>query len=145
MKFKKIISMILIGGFLLAVPVTNGNLDWKSWEGNTIFASTAGRDDAQNQLNDLKDDMKDMEDRFQQLESQMSDKAKALSDLMADKAILENDIKHPDIATFIRLLPGTVRKQFCEFSEDELKIALQNQLFGLCNKEISELNNRSQK
>lgn len=85
--------MILIGGFLLAVPVTNGNLDWKSWEGNTIFASTAGRDDAQNQLNDLKDDMKDMEDRFQQLESQMSDKAKALSDLMADKAILENDIK----------------------------------------------------
>ena len=61
------------------------------------------------------------------------------------KKILENDIKHPDVATFIRLLPGTVRKQFCEFSEDELKIALQNQLFGLCNKEISELNNRSQK
>ena len=63
----------------------------------------------------------------------------------AQKKIFENDIKHPDVATFIRLLPGTVRKQFCEFSEDELKIALQNQLFGLCNKEISELNNRSQK
>ena len=63
----------------------------------------------------------------------------------AQKKIFENDIKHPDIAITISNMPGTVRKRFCEFSEDELKITLQNQLSGLRNKKIMELNNRSQK
>ena len=57
----------------------------------------------------------------------------------AQKKILENDIKHPDIAITISNIPGTVRKRFCEFSEDELKITLQNQLLGLWNKKIMEL------
>ena len=38
----------------------------------------------------------------------------------AQKKIFENDIKHPDIAITISNIPGTVRKRFCEFSEDEL-------------------------
>ena len=63
----------------------------------------------------------------------------------AQKKIFENDIKHPDIAITISNIPGTVRKRFCEFSEDELKITLQNQLSVLRNKKIMELNNRSQK
>ena len=39
MKFKRMVSLILVAGFLLAIPVTNGNLDWKKWGAGDIFAS----------------------------------------------------------------------------------------------------------
>ena len=93
MKFKKILSLVLVSGLLLSVPVTNGNLDWKSWGESEIFASTADRDQAQNDLDDLRENMDEMEEHFAQLESQMSDKAKELSDLLMDQEILENDIR----------------------------------------------------
>ncbi len=93
MKFKKILSLILVGGFLLAIPVTNGNLDWKNWGGGEIFASTSNRDEAQNELDNLENEMGDLENMFSDLESQMSDRAKELSDLLADKEIIENDIQ----------------------------------------------------
>ena len=93
MKFKKLLSLVLVGGFLLAVPMTNGNLDWKNWGGGEIFASTSGRNEAQNELNNLENEMNNMEEHFAELEDKMSDKAKELSDLLMDKEILENDIK----------------------------------------------------
>ena len=93
MKFKKILSLVLVGGFLLAIPVTNGNLDWKNWDGGEIFASTSGRNEAQNELNNLQNEMNNLENQFSDLEDQMSDKAKELSDLMSDQRIIENDIK----------------------------------------------------
>ena len=98
MKFKKVLSLVLVGAFLLATPVTNGNLDWKNWTGGTIFASTSDRDNAQNELDNLQDEMDEMEDMFAELESQMSDKAKELSDLMAEQEILENEIYTTQVA-----------------------------------------------
>lgn len=93
MKFKKVVSLILVVGFLLAIPVTNGNLDWKNWDGGDVFASTSGRDQAQDELDDLEDEVDDLEEHFSALEDQLSDKAKELSDLLTDQEILENDIK----------------------------------------------------
>lgn len=98
MRFKKILSLVLVGGFLIAIPVTNGNLDWKNWDGGQIFASTSNRDQAQDDLDDLQDQMDDWEDQFSDLEDQMSEKAKELSDLLADQAIIESDIKSTQAA-----------------------------------------------
>lgn len=93
MKFKKLLSLVLVAGFLLSIPVANSNLDLKNWDGEQIFASTSGRNQAQNELDNLEDEMDDLENEFSDLEAQMSEKAKALSDLLADQEILENDIK----------------------------------------------------
>lgn len=93
MKFKKIISLILVAGFVLSVPVANGNLDLKNWDGEQIFASTSGRNQAQNELNDIREQMDELEDEFSALEDQMSTKAQALSDLLADQQVIKNDIK----------------------------------------------------
>lgn len=93
MKLKKMLSLVLVAGFLLSIPVANGNLDLKNWDGGQIFASTSNRNQAQDELDNLEDEMDDLEDEFSDLEDQMSEKAKALSDLLADQEILENDIK----------------------------------------------------
>ena len=98
MKFKKVLSLVLVGAFLLAIPVSNGNLDWKNWDGGTIFASTADRDNAQNELDNLQNGMGDIENTLSELENQMSDKAKELSDLMAEQEILENEIYATQVA-----------------------------------------------
>ena len=93
MKFRRVISLILVAGFLIAIPVANGNLDWKNWGKGDVFASTSGRDQAKDDLDDLEDEMDELEDHFADLEDQLSDKAKELSDLLMDQEILENDIK----------------------------------------------------
>ena len=93
MKFRRVIALILVAGFLIAIPVANGNLDWKNWGKGDVFASTSGRDQAKDELNDLEDEMDELEDHFADLEDQLSDKAKELSDLMMDQEILENDIE----------------------------------------------------
>lgn len=98
MKFRKFLSLFLVGGLLLAIPVSNKNLDWKNWDGGEIFASTADRDNAQNELDNLQNEMNDMENLFAELESQMSDKARELSDLMAEQEILENEIYATQVA-----------------------------------------------
>lgn len=98
MKFKKIISLVLVAGFLLSIPVVDGNLDLQKWDGEQIFASTSGRNQAQNELNDIRDQMEDLEDEFSELEDQMSEKAQALSDLLADQKIIKNDIKNTQAA-----------------------------------------------
>lgn len=92
MNFKKIVALVLVGGIVLAVPVTNGNLDWKNWGRGEVFASTADRDEAQDKLDDLQNDMQEMENHFAELESQMSDKAKELSDLLMEQEILDAEI-----------------------------------------------------
>ena len=93
MNFKKILSFLLVGGLLLSIPVSNGSLDLQKWDGEKIYASTSGRDQAQNELDNLRDQMGDMEDEMDDLESKMSQKAQELSDLMADKQIIQNNIK----------------------------------------------------
>ena len=98
MNFKKMLSLVLVGGLLLTIPVVNDNLGVKSWDSGIVFASTSGRNQAQNELDNLEDEMDDLEDQFSELESQMSDKAKELSDLMADQEILEQDIKNTQAA-----------------------------------------------
>ena len=98
MKFKKILSVVLVAGFILSIPVTNGNLDLQKWDGEQIFASTSDRDQAQEELDDIQDEMDALEDDFSALESQMSAKAQALSDLLADKQLIEDDIKSTQIA-----------------------------------------------
>lgn len=82
-------------GLLFCVLVTNGNYGWNE---KVFMASTSGRNQAQNELNNLNNEMDDLEDQFSQLESQMSDKAKELSDLMTDQQILEKDIKKTQAA-----------------------------------------------
>lgn len=93
MNFKKILSLVLVGGLLLSIPVANGNLDLQKWDGEKIFASTSGRDQAQDELDDLRDQMGDWEDEMDDLESKMSQKAQELSDLMADQEIIKTNIK----------------------------------------------------
>ena len=98
MKLKKILSLVLVGGLLLSIPVANGNLDLQKWDGEKVFASTADRDQAQDDLDDLQDQMSDWEDEMDELAAQMSQKAQELSDLMADQQIIQNNIKETEAA-----------------------------------------------
>lgn len=98
MKLKKILSLVLVGGLLLSIPVSNGNLDLQKWGGEKIFASIADRDQAQDDLDDLKNQMSDWEDEMDDLAAQMSQKAQELSDLMADQQIIKNNIKETKAA-----------------------------------------------
>lgn len=93
MKFKKVLSLALVVGMVLAIPVGNPNYLLNNWDGATVFvASQSGRDQAQDELDDVEDKLDDLEDDYDNIEGQLSQKAQALSDLLADKAILETDI-----------------------------------------------------
>lgn len=93
MKLKKVLSLALVVGMLLAVPAGNQNYVLHNWDGTTVFiASQSGRDQAQDELDDVEDKLDDLEDDYDNIEGQLSQKAQALSDLLADKAILEADI-----------------------------------------------------
>ena len=124
MKFKKILSLVLVAGFILSTPVVNGNLDWKNWGDGQVFASTSGRDQAQNELNNLNNQLNNLEDQFSELEAQMSDKAKELSDLLADKAIIENDLKATKkaIAQAEKDLEAAKKKEAEEYEAMKLRI-----------------------
>lgn len=98
MNFKKLLSLVLVGGLVLSIPVANGSLDLQKWDGERIFASTSGRDQAQDDLDDLRDQMSDWEDEMDDLEAEMSQKAQELSDLMADQQIIKNNIKETKAA-----------------------------------------------
>ena len=98
MNLKKSLALVLVGGLLLSIPVSNGSLDLQKWDGEKIFASTADRDQAQEDLDDLRDQMSDWEDEMDELEAQMSQKAQELSDLMADQQIIKNNIKETEAA-----------------------------------------------
>lgn len=124
MKFKKILSLVLVAGFILGTPVVNGNLDWKTWGDGQVFASTSGRNQAQNELNNLNNQLDDLEDQFSELEDQMSEKAKELSDLMADKAIIESDLKATKnaIAQAEKDLDAAKKKEAEEYEAMKLRI-----------------------
>lgn len=99
MKFKKVLSLALVIGMMLAIPAANQNYVLNSWDGATVFiASQSGRDNAQDELDDVNDKLDDLEDDYSYIEGQLSQKAQALSDLLADKEILENDIAETQVA-----------------------------------------------
>jgi len=125
MKLKKILSLVLVGGFLLAVPVTNGNLDWKNWDGGVAFASTSGRDQAKDELNNLQEEMDDLESQFSALESQLSGKARELSDLLADQEILKEDIKSTQAAIEQAEIDLAIAKEKEEAEYRAMKLRIQ--------------------
>ena len=93
MKFRKILSLALVVGMVLAIPVVSQDNLLDNWDGEEIFvASQSGRDQAQDELDDVKDQLDDLENQFNDLEIELSEKAQILSDLLTDKAILEEDI-----------------------------------------------------
>lgn len=93
MKLKKVLSLALVVGMVLAIPVVSQDNLLDNWDGEEIFvASQSGRDQAQDELDDVKDQLDDLEDQFNDLEIELSEKAQILSDLLTDKAILEEDI-----------------------------------------------------
>ncbi len=93
MKFRKVLSCVLVVGMLLAIPAVNQEYVLNSWDGAEIFiASQSGRDNAKNELDNVKDKLEDLEDEYANVEIQLSEKAEVLSALLADKAILEQDI-----------------------------------------------------
>lgn len=124
MKFKKLVSLVLVGGLLLSIPVANGNLDLQKWDGEKIFASTSDRDQAQDDLDDLKDQMSDWEDEMDDLASKMSQKAQELSDLMADQQIIKNNIKETKaaIAQAEKDLEAAKKKEKEEYEAMKLRI-----------------------
>lgn len=99
MKFRKILSCTLVFSVVLSIFTINQDLLLNSRSGKRLFvASQSGRNQAQNELDEIRDNLNDMEDELGDLESQMSEKAQELSDLMADKAILEADIAATQVA-----------------------------------------------
>lgn len=92
MRFKKVLSFVLVFGLVLSVSTghekfISGSLD------NIFMASQTERDKAQNELDDVNNTIDNLENNYSQVESQLSEKAEQLSDLLADKAILEKDMK----------------------------------------------------
>lgn len=124
MNFKKLLSLVLVGGLLLSIPVANGSLDLQKWDGEKIFASTSGRDQAQEDLDDLRDQMSDWEDEMDDLEAEMSQKAQELSDLMADQQIIKNNIKETKaaIAQAEKDLEAAKKKEKEEYEAMKLRI-----------------------
>ena len=110
MKFKKILSLILVGTFLITMPVS---------------ASTTGRDQARDELNNLQNEMDDLESEFSQLESQMSSKAKQLSDLMAEQDLLKKDIKNTQNAIDQAEKDLAVAKEKEEAEYNAMKLRIQ--------------------
>lgn len=110
MKFKRILSLVLVGTFLITMPVS---------------ASTTGRDQARDELNNLQDEMEEMEKEFSQLESQMSSKAKALSDLMAEQEMLKSDIKRTQAAIDQAEKDLAVAKEKEEAEYNAMKLRIQ--------------------
>ena len=99
MKFKKILSLALVFGMVLAIPAVDQENVLNSWNRQAIFmASESGRDEAQRELDEIRENLDGMEDELADLESQMSEKVQALSDLMADQAIIEADIVETQVA-----------------------------------------------
>ena len=124
MNFKKLLSLVLVGGLVLSIPVANGSLDLQKWDGERIFASTSGRDQAQDDLDDLRDQMSDWEDEMDDLEAEMSQKAQELSDLMADQQIIKNNIKETKaaIAQAEKDLEAAKKKEKEEYEAMKLRI-----------------------
>ena len=124
MNFKKLLSLVLVGGLVLSIPVVNGSLDLQKWDGEKIFASTSGRDQAQDDLDDLRDQMSDWEDEMDDLEAEMSQKAQELSDLMADQQIIKNNIKETKaaIAQAEKDLEAAKKKEKEEYEAMKLRI-----------------------
>ena len=99
MKFKRGLSLALVLGMVLAIPAAGQGHIFESWDGEEIFvASQSGRDEAQDELDDIEDQLGDLEDSVSDVENQLSEKAQILSDLLADKAILETDIANTQAA-----------------------------------------------
>lgn len=99
MKFKKVLSMVLVAGLVLAIPAFHQENIWNDWDGTEVFiASQSGRDQAKDELDDINDQLDDLENQQSNIEGALSEKAEALSDLLADKAILENDIANTQAA-----------------------------------------------
>ncbi|MBR2044744.1 MAG: C40 family peptidase [Agathobacter sp.] len=99
MKFKKVLSLALVLGMVLTIPAMDQDNLLNSWDGQAIFfASESERDEAQEELDDILDNLDDMEDSLADLEAEMDEKVMALSDLMADQEILENDIAETQVA-----------------------------------------------
>ena len=93
MKFRKILSLALVVGMLVAIPAAHQDNLLNAWDGEEIFvASQSGRDNAQDELDDINDQLDDLEDGYSDVENRLSEKAEALSELLAEKAILENDM-----------------------------------------------------
>lgn len=124
MNFKKLLSLVLVGGLVLSISVANGSLDLQKWDGERIFASTSGRDQAQDDLDDLRDQMSDWEDEMDDLEAEMSQKAQELSDLMADQQIIKNNIKETKaaIAQAEKDLEAAKKKEKEEYEAMKLRI-----------------------
>lgn len=124
MNFKKLLSLVLVGGLVLSIPVANGSFDLQKWDGEKIFASTSGRDQAQDDLDDLRDQMSDWEDEMDDLEEEMSQKAQELSDLMADQQIIKNNIKETKaaIAQAEKDLEAAKKKEKEEYEAMKLRI-----------------------
>ena len=65
MKFKKVLSITLILGMVLAIPATDQSNVLNDWGKATIFvASQSGRDNAQNELDDVNDKLDDLKDNY---------------------------------------------------------------------------------
>lgn len=93
---KRSVSLLLAASMLLAVPVGH---EYGFWHGERAYADLqSDRDEAQNQLNDIKNNLANMEAQMSALEGQLGEKAAVLSDLLAEKAILENDIANTQAA-----------------------------------------------
>lgn len=61
----------------------------------------------------------------------------------ATRKILEVDANYPDVATIIRMAPGTQLVPFDCLSDDNILGNLYTRLVGLCIKEAEELNKKN--
>lgn len=93
MKLRKVLSIALVLGLVLAIPMTDQENLLNIWDGEEIFiASESGRNQAKDELDDVNDKLDNLEDEYSNIEGELSAKAAELSELLTDKAILENDI-----------------------------------------------------
>ena len=126
-KQKRMVAILLTGTMLMGVSMGEKNYGISFMEQELVYASSAEdkRDEAQQNLDNINDQMDNLEAQQNAVEEELSEKAVILSDLLADKKILEEDIEKTQIAIDQAKVDLDIAKKEEEAGYEAMKLRIQ--------------------
>uniref|UniRef100_UPI004056F3B9 NlpC/P60 family protein n=1 Tax=Agathobacter sp. TaxID=2021311 RepID=UPI004056F3B9 len=126
-KINRAVSILLMAGFLIAVGAAEGKGRFSFFEGEKVYATSAEdrRDEAQQNLDDVEDEINSLQSQQSEVENELSEKAAVLSDLLAEQRILEDDIEETQVAIDQAKVDLEVAKAKEEEEYEAMKLRIQ--------------------
>lgn len=124
-KLKRIVSVVLTLGFLVAIPMSSGETALSFLDGEEIYIASQNTSQSQRELNNVRNQLDDLEEQQEAIESELSAKAEELSGLLADKAILEEDMAATEAAIEQAEIDLQIAKEEEEAAYEAMKIRIQ--------------------